>query len=564
MTDIELVAFGDSVVWGQGLAHSDKFATVAADWFEAGSMAGAPDSDALPVDRIQARSGAVIGDGDWENDGLTPLPGSLSRVARHEVPNSAPTIIEQVDAYPETAYPGESVSLPDPDDVDVVIVDGGINDTGAASALDPSTPRSDLDRDTERHNYQYMLMLLERTRATFPTATIVVTGYFPVFSGDSDLSEAVSKIQASSASDTDSEDILVGVAGGIFAVADFFSNLGEDIVGNALHFHRRQLHQLRRAVSEFGVAPANGSGGVVFAHPGYGPENALFAGNSWLFEPQEDGDLDVARERRAACVDLDAGYKCELANVAHPDVDGARSYAESVVTAHDRYHDPAVRETLADLENDPQPTFRQACDRYGLDPGSGLRACLSHRVVDCLEVTVETADVTLQMVDPDDIENLPLAVYAVAKAIHARIDQFRQLFVPGTGSRIALELETSGDPIQVPLDHPVLVDFEPGSREVYVVDPHLDPPHRTLELGEIEGVALVKDQLFGELSDLAMDVIESLPLPSGYVEQAVRELVYTDWEPEHFALSVNGVPVHEESMTVVLSGDDRWEASYPR
>ena len=70
-----------------------------------------------------AHSGAVIG--------ATPVEGNP---ASGEVPVARPTIIEQCDSFTNS-----------PEDVDLVLVNGGINDVGVATILNPFALLPSLD-----------------------------------------------------------------------------------------------------------------------------------------------------------------------------------------------------------------------------------------------------------------------------------------------------------------------------------------------------------------------------------------------------------------------------------
>src|SRR3712207_8887487 len=54
-------------------------------------------------------------------------------------------------------------------------------------ALPISVSLTDLRADIERYCYHHMKQLLTRITRKFDTATIVVTGYFPIVTEDSDL-----------------------------------------------------------------------------------------------------------------------------------------------------------------------------------------------------------------------------------------------------------------------------------------------------------------------------------------------------------------------------------------
>src|SRR5512143_1544595 len=106
-----MVALGDSVVWGQGLEPGEKFSSL---------VQAALDIDSCT---LLAHSGATIGVGVDTTE--PPLDG--------EVPTWYPTILQQCAAFTDS-----------PETVDLVIVNGGINDVEVRTILNPLTDSSHL------------------------------------------------------------------------------------------------------------------------------------------------------------------------------------------------------------------------------------------------------------------------------------------------------------------------------------------------------------------------------------------------------------------------------------
>src|SRR5262249_54803752 len=112
-----LVAVGDSIMWGQGLLPAHKFSTGVQQWI-AGQLA----NNVSPVD-VRAHSGAVTypapGQPLMED---TMLPG--------EIPSDWPTISHQLGL----AGGGGA----DPLTVDLLLLDGCINNVGVLTILNPA------------------------------------------------------------------------------------------------------------------------------------------------------------------------------------------------------------------------------------------------------------------------------------------------------------------------------------------------------------------------------------------------------------------------------------------
>jgi hypothetical protein len=153
-----IMNIGDSVPWGQGLLETEKY-DVLLKTALAAKFAG------VTLERF-AHSGAVIGS---DQTAINAAPG--------EVPFSGPSIVEQCDSFTNS-----------PATVDLVLVNGGINDVGVATILNPFALVPSLHSKTVTACHTGMLSLLNKVKAKFskPSCKILVTGYYPILSGLSD------------------------------------------------------------------------------------------------------------------------------------------------------------------------------------------------------------------------------------------------------------------------------------------------------------------------------------------------------------------------------------------
>lgn len=285
---LRVVAFGDSVVWGQGLHDHEKFYALVADTLA--NCAG------VQVEKqVIAHSGATV----------LPNPDEPDTGPRHqEIPNTYPTINQQVDGFVGVAST-----------VDLVILDGGINDVDVTWIIDPFLPSVVIEARSRRYCFEEMVPLLNKVASKFSTARIVVTGYYPIVSEHTDLD-------------------------GFEAIMDTFGFVvgGQDaVIRNCRTFaeaSRRDLQDAVRAVN------AANPGRVAFADPAFGPENAAFAPASWLWGLRLDffpvtNHLDPidpwAEFRDEACGFF--GMKCYRASMGHPTPRGARAYASAIAAA---------------------------------------------------------------------------------------------------------------------------------------------------------------------------------------------------------------------------------------
>ena len=292
-----LVTLGDSVHWGQGLRREHKLHALV----EAELVKTHPGL----VHHFLAHSGAIIGIG--------------ATVARQrvdgEVPIAYPTLVQQVDAF-----------AGNPADVIAVLVNGGINDVDIRNILNPFVSQAALGAMIEEHCYDSMRALLEFILARFtnPAARVVVTTYYPILSP---LSRpfGVPFLLANEG---------LALPSGLDPLAG--TNI---VIAKCMQFWQESTTALADAVAAANATLTRPR--VVLADPGFTEDNAVFAGDPWLFGLANDPLLspqdEVVAERHAACdlafpvTDWAARQQCYRASAGHPNVKGARKYADAIL-----------------------------------------------------------------------------------------------------------------------------------------------------------------------------------------------------------------------------------------
>jgi hypothetical protein len=294
-----LVTLGDSVHWGQGLLHAHKLHTIV----------GAEMRKTQPdlVDHFLAHSGATIGVG-----------ATVKRQRVHgEVPIAYPTILEQVEGF-----------VGAPADVTAVLVNGGINDIDIRNILNPAVSPRTLSDLTVEHCYDSMRVVLEAVVHGFdnPATAVVVTPYYPILSPRSQPF-GIPRLLAHQGLAVPRElDLTIGT---------------NPLVARCLQFWNESTVCLKRAIAEVNAAMAIPR--IAFADPGFTENNAVFAGEPWLFGLGRDLTLppqdEVIGERHHACdlafppIDWPTREQCYRASAGHPNVTGARKYADAILTA---------------------------------------------------------------------------------------------------------------------------------------------------------------------------------------------------------------------------------------
>ncbi len=297
-----MVVIGDSVAWGQGLLEQHKYHTLVAQGLPAGA------GNAPHEKTVIAHSFAIIGVGVGTNEGA--LDG--------EVPTAYPTIIQQVDGFND-----------DPRTVDLVLVNGGINDVDVRDILNPFTDTSHLQDWIEVHCRMHMKAWLDKVLAKFtlPTARVIVTEYYPILSGQSDPDLFKPFLKA------------IGAPWFDFLADELEDEIIEKIVKHCKVFSDQSATALQNAVNDANGA-ATGGGRVKFVSSGFGPENAADAHTPWLFGVDGD-DLSPEDEVIASCpVSCDTceadplqRWECYRASAGHPNPDGAKQYVAQILAS---------------------------------------------------------------------------------------------------------------------------------------------------------------------------------------------------------------------------------------
>jgi hypothetical protein len=180
---LRMLVIGDSVMWGQGLVREHKFSYMLRGWLCKQRNGGAcPNEEDVQL-HVEAHSGAIISEAgnkdDAKEDERFTRPTAPLKY-EGEVNTAYPTILTQVDMA-KRYY--QSNSIP-PEEVDLVILNGGINDLHATKLLLFKLHNTDVTKKAGEYSGTRMRALLAKTAAAFPNARIVVPGYFPLVSKD--------------------------------------------------------------------------------------------------------------------------------------------------------------------------------------------------------------------------------------------------------------------------------------------------------------------------------------------------------------------------------------------
>ena len=156
---LNMLVLGDSIMWGQGLNEQHKAWYQVKIWLKENTNRDVRET-------IEAHSGAVVGVNDAPSANYSPPDG--------EVSSAVPTVNHELDRALK--------SYANPSQVDLVLVDGCINDVDIRNLLNAANSSDDVKRMATEKCGMPMQALLGRVASAFPSAHVIVTGYFPIIS----------------------------------------------------------------------------------------------------------------------------------------------------------------------------------------------------------------------------------------------------------------------------------------------------------------------------------------------------------------------------------------------
>ena len=307
-----MAVIGDSVLWGNGLEEKDKMTTHV-------------------VTTLERETGRRVIVQRFAQNGATLIPTPEDEICTTDCNGEAPTTHTSIATQAALIERGELIEL--------VLMNGCINDVSPARILNPIMDENVLAHLTDFVCGEMMVELLNKVRSVTPRATVIVAGYYPVVSVQSDLFGLQEWL--------DRRNIFEIGATRYLLDGLLMRGMTELLAQRSLLFNETARSALTWAVETVNRWTP-GSHWASFVDPGFGPDNAVFAPDSWLWsmsEPVGHSDerfptLDVALEdplsdrRTLACFNANVvvdPLACFFASVGHPNPRGARAYADAII-----------------------------------------------------------------------------------------------------------------------------------------------------------------------------------------------------------------------------------------
>lgn len=323
----DMLVLGDSLIWGQGLKEQDKFYYLTKEWLQ---------NDFFKNERkvnvkLKAHSGSTIFLHDAEAEVLKKTDISSSRTYNGEVPISIPTLEEQA-RMAKAEYLSEGAAL---ESIELVMLTGGIVDITVPQVLNPFGDNKKLKSDIVQYCNNDMFRFLSEATVTFPNATFLVIGYFPMMTMKSDTGKTLNATLEA-----------YGISGAMKPLANniltkqFFKILQKKASKRSRIWFEDSNREFQTAVNR--INEKSGKQRAVFVKSPLGEENAYETKTTLLTKMAKKGraadelyDLRLTECRNTLNELKRKGWKqsvrqCELAGIGHPDPQGSRAYAKSI------------------------------------------------------------------------------------------------------------------------------------------------------------------------------------------------------------------------------------------
>lgn len=323
----EMLIVGDSHVSGQGLSEKNKFYYLVKEWLETDIF----NAERVVNLKVKAHSGSRIELHPAELEKMTAAGDDIFKFHHPEANLSQPSIRTQLD-FARKEYANGHL-------VDLIMLSGGITDVLVANTVNPFIKKATLSALIHKYCNQGIYGLLEQATGSFPNAKIAVIGYFPIISTSSDMKK---------------------VARYFFKTIKFPHPLQFTLTNGLSRQFLKVMRKKMAMRSRFWVAESNremrlaierinanfDEPRVIFVESPITEQTCFGTRNSLLWDKDDDNLPADERyvERKKICPEVFAELKnhhygkmsvrmCELAAIGHPNVAGARAFAEAVKTS---------------------------------------------------------------------------------------------------------------------------------------------------------------------------------------------------------------------------------------
>lgn len=323
--EFEMLVVGDSLIWGQGLEEKDKFYTLTKNWLQ----------KELKKEvnlKVKAHSGATIFLHDKESELLKKAEKSETEEFYPEVNVVFPTLKTQI-KIAKSEYEKEGKKA---DEVDLIMLTGGIVDITVAGVLHPLGDEKTLKKQIVQYCNEDMFRFLDESAKVFPNALFVVVGYFPIFSPKTNTAAAFNAFLEAYAVPRPLKPFSNNVL-----TRPFFRIIKKKAINRSRVWFEDSNRELQTAVNR--LNEKTGKQRAIFVKSTFTEDVALETPNTLLFRMKEKGRINdyLYEERLIECKKVlgdlrkSTGIKqsvrqCEIAAIGHPTPEGSKVYAQVI------------------------------------------------------------------------------------------------------------------------------------------------------------------------------------------------------------------------------------------
>jgi hypothetical protein len=322
----EMLVVGDSHISGQGLLPENKTYYLVKEWLERDLFQNSRKVNLM----VKAHSGARIDLHPEELEKMTALGDDVNKFHHPEANISQPSIRRQIQVA-RADYADQC------EKVDLIMLSGGITDVLVANTVNPFVKEWVVRQRIEKYCGEAMFSLLGEAAESFPSATLAVVGYFPIISTKSDINRIAKYLFKAVKFPHPLQFTLTNPAS-----RQFLKILRKKMAYRSDLWLRESNRCLENAVAS--INARHGRPRAIFVRSPITTDNCFGTKRPMLWSTDEDNFPADERynERKEICPKVFAELKhdhygklavrmCELAAIGHPNLEGARAYAEAVI-----------------------------------------------------------------------------------------------------------------------------------------------------------------------------------------------------------------------------------------
>ena len=320
----EMLVVGDSHISGQGLQEKNKFYYLVKEWLQNDVF----ESTRQVNLKVKAHSGARIDLHEDELKLMLKAGDDIDKFHHPEANLSQPSILRQIDFARKEYESAESVNL--------IVLSGSITDVLVANTINPFLKETKVRELFHKYCNESMSRLLEHTTLVFPNALVVVVGYFPIISTKSEMNKITRYLFKAVKYPHPLQFVLTNPMS-----KQLMKIVRKKIALRSRMWVNESNREMREAIDKINAKFDKQK--VVFVESPISEDNCFGTKKPLLWETDKDNrpNDELYATRKEVCPKVFAEVKhhhygklsvrmCELAAIAHPNIEGSKAFAEAI------------------------------------------------------------------------------------------------------------------------------------------------------------------------------------------------------------------------------------------